>query len=382
MKGAIIIEGHVQGLSNVRSMGRLGVPVFVINRERFCIARFSKYCKRFFTCPPYDSNELADFLEDLAKKENLSGWIIFPSNDHAVLTLSRNRKRLNKYFTFLLPEHETVCRIYDKMELMKTASEASVPIPATWQTEDADPGQIRYPCIIKGRHGLRFFKATGTKAIICNTSEELRKNLSLKTINEDPGIAMIQEVIPFDGTNHTVSVAVFCEDGEIRTLWMGRKLREHPLRFGTATLTESTYDPRLREITGLLMRTLKYRGIAEAEFIFDPIDKDFKLIEINTRTWLWTGHAAECGIDFAAIAWRYCTGEKINWPEEYRTGLKWRNFYTDTYYGIKAVFSGMVSLSAWINQLKGQKMPAVWSSDDPLPFIMLTAFLPLLKIQR
>ncbi len=29
--GAIIIEGHVQGLSNVRSLGEAGIPVFVID---------------------------------------------------------------------------------------------------------------------------------------------------------------------------------------------------------------------------------------------------------------------------------------------------------------------------------------------------------------
>ena len=30
-KGAVIIEGHVQGLSNTRSLGEAGIPVIVAN---------------------------------------------------------------------------------------------------------------------------------------------------------------------------------------------------------------------------------------------------------------------------------------------------------------------------------------------------------------
>ena len=66
MSGVIIIEGHVQGLSNVRSIGEMGVPVIVVDRNN-CIARYSKYCKAFFKCPPFNSDEFAVFLINLAK---------------------------------------------------------------------------------------------------------------------------------------------------------------------------------------------------------------------------------------------------------------------------------------------------------------------------
>ena len=49
MKGAIIIEGHVQGLSNVRSLGERGIPIYVID-VCHCLAQYSRYCKKFFIC--------------------------------------------------------------------------------------------------------------------------------------------------------------------------------------------------------------------------------------------------------------------------------------------------------------------------------------------
>ena len=50
MKGAIVIEGHVQGLSNTRSLGELGIPVYVLDVSH-CLAQYSKYCTKYFRCP-------------------------------------------------------------------------------------------------------------------------------------------------------------------------------------------------------------------------------------------------------------------------------------------------------------------------------------------
>ena len=44
MLGAIVIEGHVQGLSNTRSLGELGIPVYVLDVSH-CLAQYSKYCR-------------------------------------------------------------------------------------------------------------------------------------------------------------------------------------------------------------------------------------------------------------------------------------------------------------------------------------------------
>lgn len=85
--GAIIIEGHVQGLSNARSLGSKGIPVYVVDINT-CIARYSKYCKKFFICPSFKSYEFTDFLIELAIKENLKDWVLILSYDHAVKTLS------------------------------------------------------------------------------------------------------------------------------------------------------------------------------------------------------------------------------------------------------------------------------------------------------
>jgi len=49
-KGVIVIEGHEQGLANTRILGKAGIPVIVIDKEN-CVARYLKYCRKFFSAP-------------------------------------------------------------------------------------------------------------------------------------------------------------------------------------------------------------------------------------------------------------------------------------------------------------------------------------------
>ena len=51
--GAIVIEGHVQGLAITRSLGENNINVIVIDKNNTCIAKYSKYCNAFFKCPDY-----------------------------------------------------------------------------------------------------------------------------------------------------------------------------------------------------------------------------------------------------------------------------------------------------------------------------------------
>ena len=159
--GAIIIEGHIQGLSNTRSLGEAGIPVFVVDKTN-CIARYSRYCNKFFRCPDFLNDEFATFLITLAQNENIKDWILLPSNDHAVFTISKHKNRLEKYYKVITPDFSIIENIYDKSRLLKLADKVGVPIPHTYyfqKVADEIPEELNYPVITKGRYGLSFYKA-------------------------------------------------------------------------------------------------------------------------------------------------------------------------------------------------------------------------------
>lgn len=368
--GAIVIEGHIQGLSNTRSLGELGVPVYVIDRCN-CIARYSRFCRKFFICPPFDSKEFVFFLIELAHKENILGWLLMASNDYVVEQLSCNRDELSRYYRMLVPDRESLQSIIDKRNLMKIAKGCGINIPFTLDAlPDHSINSLPFPMLVKGSRGLAFFKKTHLKGIQVNDYYELQETCNSLSLVLESSEYMIQELIESDKNDHVISFTCFADNGEVKAYWMGQKLREHPIRYGTATLAQSVFEQQVLDEATPLIRQLRYTGICEIEFMRDKKDGFYKLIEINPRTWLWVGLAKECGVDYAKIGYRYVNGIEQIYPQGYRIGLKWQNRLTDFIFAFKAILSNQLSIAEFFYSLHGNKVYAVWSWKDIMPGIV------------
>jgi D-aspartate ligase len=93
--GAVVIGGDYQGLGIVRSLGQQGVPVFVLDDE-YSISRFSRYATRSKRVPDLrDEATTVKTLLDIAQRHNLKGWVLFPTRDELVATLSRHKSALS-----------------------------------------------------------------------------------------------------------------------------------------------------------------------------------------------------------------------------------------------------------------------------------------------
>lgn len=356
--GAIVIEGHVQGLSNTRSLGEAGIPVYVVDKVN-CIARYSSYCKKFFRCPDFIEDTFADFLIDLAVKENIKDWVLIPSNDHAVYTLSKHKVRLDVYYKVITPGLEIIGNIYDKIKLLEIAEACGVPVPLTQNFKSPYEllrSELKFPLITKGRNGLSFYRNLRKKALLAEDEPDLRAQLHLIDEKYEIPKCFTQELIPFDGTNKTISFTAFCVQGEIKAHWTGVKLREHPLQFGTATFAQSVHVEECYTQSVPLLKALNYTGACEVEYLFDPRDGKYKLIEINARTWLWVGLAKACGVDYAKMIYDFANGIEPDYPTSYEVGVKWFNPISDTIFALQAMLKGQLKPVAYAKTLFNHKM--------------------------
>ena len=268
IRGVIVIEGHVQGLANTRALGRSGIPVVVVS-EHDCIAHYSKYCLKFLKCPEYLSTEFVDFLIQLAVNEGMQDWVLIPSNDHAVYNLSKNYKRIKKYFKVISPEPENLEKIYNKELLLKLCWELNVLVPQSWfpvNAIDIECSDFAFPVIIKGKNGLSFYKTHRRKAFLAKNREELDNVLNEIRIKSTFSEIFIQNILPLKG-NKPVSFTAFAINGEIKTYWMGIKIREHPFQFGTATYCKSLNIGELLDPAGKIIKALSFSGVCEMEFL-------------------------------------------------------------------------------------------------------------------
>jgi D-aspartate ligase len=382
-EGAVVIEGHVQGLAVTRSLGEHGIPVVVVD-VRNCLARYSRYTRGYFRCPPFRSDEFADFLLDLGERQGLNGWTLFPSNDFAVHTLARNRGRLMRVFRLITPPLPVVERIYNKRRTFEIAAACDVPFPVTVYPGDGPAAQDApgFPAIVKGIEGLSFYKSLGRKTLLVHDPAELRATLDEVGRAVNLRQVMVQEVLPFDPAHAVTSFTSFAVDGRIRAHWVGAKVREHPARFGTATCCESVDVPELYPLAERLLAEIGYTGVSEIEFLRDPRDGRFKLIEINARTWLWVSLARRCGVDYALMIYRHVHGLEQNFPDGYDIGVRWVHLATDMAFGVKAVLSRKLRPDELVRSYRGPVEWAVLSRTDPRPFAAELLLLPYLALVR
>jgi len=101
----------------------------------------------------------------------------------------------------------------------------------------------------------------------------------------DASEVLIQDMIPGDGRQQ-FSYCAFFKDAKAIGSMVTRRRRQHPHDFGRASTFVETIDlPALEALSGRFLRSINYYGLVEVEFKLDPRDGQFKLLDINARTW-------------------------------------------------------------------------------------------------
>lgn len=385
--GVIVIDGHVQGLSLTRSLGELGIPVYVVDRNKFAISKYSKYCQKFFISPDYLDDVFPDFLISLAESENLQNWLLLPCDDHIVYSISKRKKDLSEVFKVITVDFDILKSIINKEVLNRVAELCNIPVIKTYYPKSRELvktefGFLRYPLLIKGTEGQSFYKNTKSKAFEVKDFEELQVTYSSLVKYLTPSDIMIQEKIPLSKENKVVSFTAFCVGGEIKAHWMGEKLREHPIYFGTATYTESVNVAALLDQSIPLIKKLSYTGVCEIEYLLDPRDGNYYLIEINPRTWLWVGLAKKCGVNYPEMIYNYVHEKSQEYPKQYKEKVRWMNLWTDTFFSLKYILQGKLSLASYIKSIFKKKTFAIFSLRDFLPFISMGLLLFYINKRR
>ena len=382
--GVIVIGDHVQALGIVRSLGRHSIPVYLLHNKNICIGRFSRYTKQYIKTPnPNSEQEFMDFMINHANSEQIKDRILVPTNDVAVYILSRHRETLEEYYKVSTPSWDVVRLAYNKKLTYQIAEKNEIPIPKTFYPENLDALQerlsdITFPVIIKPAIVDHFYKEAKAKVFKTNTKDELIQAYIKASHIIDPSEIMVQEVIP-GGPDLLYSFCSFFKNGKVMGMCIGRRSRQRPMDFGSAsTFVESVYVPELIELGTHLLKAMNYYGLSEVEFKKDPRDGKFKLLEVNARTWLWHSLAIRCGVDFPYLLYKDMNGEEVTPVTNFRENVKFVHIYTDLGVMIKEVLKGNMKLKNYLTSLKGEKEFAVFSWNDPIPFIVETLILPYL----
>jgi D-aspartate ligase len=370
--GALVMGADYRALGVARSLGRRGIPVWIINQGGHLVASVSRFVRRRLPWPATDDRSRVEYLLALCATHHLNGWLLIPTDDYTVGLQSRNHEALENSYRLTVPPWEKLRWACDKRLLHLLAKKLQVQQPWTAcpsSREELAKMDCPFPVILKPAVRLRPSSLAVPKAWLAEDRNALLRRydeasnlLSLENL-------IIQEIVP-GGGEAQFSYAALCRDGCSLASLVAQRTRQFPRDFGQlSTYVETVDAPEIIEPAERLLSALRFTGLAEVEFKRDPRNGEMKVLDINPRVWGWHTLSRRAGVDFPYLLWLLAIGEPVPRARG-RSGERWVHWTADLRLAIEEALAGRLSLGDYLRSLRGSLESAIFSWDDPTPGIL------------
>jgi predicted ATP-grasp superfamily ATP-dependent carboligase len=372
---------HHGVLGIARSLGRLGVPVHRVGRERWAPAAASRYVTSWRVIPVTASDEEAlEALIDIA--EDLGRPILIAADDAACVFVDDHADRLGAHFLLARQPDGLVRALSSKRGMYELCQQHGIPTPPSVfprsENEVLEHAQRNsFPVVLKCINAADA-PPSAPRVLIAQNSEELTAGYRQM---QTPGMSnvMLQEYVP--GTPETVWMfnGYFDERSECKVGFTGKKIRQSPPYTGATTLGVCLANETVQEMTERFMQSIGYHGILDIGYRFDERDGQYKLLDVNPRIGgtfrLFVG---DNGLDVLRAMHLDLTGGNVP-PTALPDGRRWIVEPLDMTSSIVYRRRGDIRLGTWLRSFRGVREAAWFALDDPLPFITLW---PRLAVDR
>ena len=125
--GAIVAGGSHGAVGIARSLGRRGIPVWVLQHDRG-IQKHSRYVQRSPDWPASEDSQVERLLQ-LADRHHLDGWTLFPAAEADVELFSRHQQVLSERFRVTTPPWLVTRFAFDKRLTYERCNELGIDCP-------------------------------------------------------------------------------------------------------------------------------------------------------------------------------------------------------------------------------------------------------------
>ena len=361
-------------LGILRSLGRLGVPVYVVCCDPRTPAFFSRYCQGKYVCNVENGNaqRSVHFLLELGRKLGRRP-ILLPTDDTAVLFVSDHAKVLQEQFRFPSISPGLTREISSKQGMYYIAKEHGVPTPETAFPQSRQDlldflPRAKFPVMLKAIYGSHLMKLTGQKMFIVRNESELLEKYDALEDPANPNL-MIQEYIPGGDDTIWMFDGYFSERSECLVSFTGKKIRQYPVSQGSTSLGICLPNEVVSKTTTELMKNIGYQGIVDIGYRYDARDGLYKVLDINPRIGsTFRLFVAENGMDVARAMYLDLTGQTVV-PGAPRQGRKWFVEDQDLVSCLRYHRQGDLTFRQWVKSFRGVEEAGFYASDDLYPCV-------------
>lgn len=232
-------------------------------------------------------------------------------------------------------------------------------------------GELGFPVVLKSMDpAVLRSRPQAASVAIANDAAEARQLYSQMEVSDQPNL-MLQEYIPGGPTSVWMFNGYFDAGSVCRFGVTGQKIRQTPPDTGATSLGICRDNDAVRAAAVHFLESIGYRGIVDMGFRYDARDESYRLLDVNPRI----GSSFRLfvdggGMDVVRALYLDLTQQPIA-PTAVREGRRWLVENQDLATTWKLVRGRRLSVSEWLNSLRGVEELAWWSSDDLRPVALM-----------
>ena len=293
-------------------LGLAGHHVEVCDPSPWCLARYSRFIRKFHRCPRLrtDPAGFLRFVERLLAARHFD--VLLPTHEQGFL-FARVEGRIKGHVGVALPEFESYRAVHSKAGFNRLLDELDLPQPPTRivTSDDELRDAIRFPSVVKTSVG------TASRGVWF-VRDESDLNIALYELDSSHGFAdevLVQDLIT--GTTEKAQ-SVFCR-GELIGFHAYRQVAAGV--GGGEAIKESVDRPAMRGFIERIGRHLGWHGALSVDYIM-PLDSATPLlIDCNPRL-VEPFNAYRAGTDLVEILLGVSLGETPLVLPESRAGTR------------------------------------------------------------
>jgi predicted ATP-grasp superfamily ATP-dependent carboligase len=371
----VIDRDGYEGVSIARTLGRLGVPMYLVGQDGISTpgwySRYWAHKVRWDFARPEE--ESMAFLLDLGAKIRAthgSRSILFTQKDWIAVFLERNRELLQEEFVFPKPVRPVVRTLLNKWEMHSLAQQHRIPTPATaCPTSLAEAGEFLesagLPIVIKEADP---YLGNHTPTAVIHSERELMDVLAQRQAVGGPLNLVLQEYIPGGVDSVWMCNGYFAPNPDHSVTFTGRKLRQLSPT-GVASLAVCEPNQTVAAQTRRFMEATGFRGCVGIGYRYDGRDGLYKILDVNPRvSGVFRLFEGTNEMDVVRACYLDLTGQEVPVTAP-QAGRKWM-LEDHLWARLSGLTNERMGLAEWIRPVRAAREMHWFAADDPLPMLM------------
>jgi D-aspartate ligase len=377
---------HQSTLGIIRSLGRVRIPVFAVQRDSFIPSGASRYLAGKFLWRT-DAHDPGRFLEGMARIGKILDrpTILVPADDLSAILIAEHADELAPWFIFARPPATLPRTLANKRSLYELCHRLGIACPDTVFPDSREElldltVHMQFPLVVKATEPWLLPKSIKSTAIV-SSRQELIDYYDNFWRQAPPTTLMIQKMIRAENSEDWFVHGYCDQHSNPSAIFTGTKLRSYPAFAGPTTLGRAVRNDALRQEAIKLFSAIGYRGIMDLDFRLDGRDGRYNLLDFNPRIGAqFRLFEDRNGIDVVRALHLDLTGRGVcSGPQVERAFIV---EIQDLMASFSYYRSGDLKITEWLLSLRGVAEGAWCASDDLSPFLLMCLWMPFRALSR